>query len=59
MPKSTWPPKQAHMTPLAYDFTPDGLRIWQGGEVVGIIPDNAHGNLIHALVKRLAERNAS
>ena len=40
-------------TPPAYDFTDEGLRIWQGGKVVDIIPKRYYGNLIKDLLERM------
>lgn len=42
-------------TPPAYDFK-DGLRIWQNGEVVAVIPPNFYGNLILDLVKEMRRK---
>lgn len=39
-------------TPPAYDFR-DGLRIWQDGEVVAIIPPSYYANLTLELVKQM------
>jgi len=40
-------------TPPAYDVTDEGLRIWQGGEVVDIIPKRYYGNLIKDLLEQM------
>ena len=39
--------------PPAYDFTDEGLRIWQGGKVVDIIPKRYYGNLIKDLLEQM------
>jgi hypothetical protein len=41
------------LPPLAYDFTPDGLRVWSGGELVGIFPPNYYGNMCKDLVTEM------
>ena len=40
-------------TPPAYDFTDEGLRIWQGGKVVDIIPKRYYGNLVKDLLEQM------
>lgn len=42
-------------TPPAYDFH-DGLRIWQDGQIVAVIPPNFYGNLAMDLVKEMRKK---
>jgi hypothetical protein len=44
-------------TPPAYDFTDEGLRIWQDGKSVATIPHRYYGGLVHALVEKMAKES--
>ena len=39
--------------PPAYDFTDEGLRIWQDGKVGYIIPKRYYGNLIKDTLEQM------
>ena len=39
--------------PPAYDFTDEGLRIWEDGEVKHIIPKRYYGNLIKDTLEQM------